>query len=50
MLDVRCWMLERLRKFIFHFQFVILDLSLEGIRSSGFSSMTNLKLQIENEK
>jgi len=39
-----------LKKSIFHFQFVILDLPLEEIRSSGFSSMTNLKLQIENEK
>jgi len=38
------------KKNIFHFQFVILDLSLEEIRSSRFSSMTNLKLQIENEK
>jgi len=38
------------KKNIFHFPFVILDLSLEEIGSSGCSSMTNLKLQMENEK
>jgi len=37
-------------KIIFHFPFVILDLSLEKIGSIVFSSITNLKLQIENEK
>jgi hypothetical protein len=37
-------------KIIFHFSFVILDLSLEEIGSSGFSSMTNLKLQMKNEQ
>src|SRR5262245_10132914 len=37
------------KKNIFHFQFVILDFSLEEIGSSVFPSMTNLILQIENE-
>jgi len=38
------------KKNIFHFQFVILYLIFEEIRSIRLSSMTNLKLQIENEK
>jgi hypothetical protein len=39
-----------LRKIIFHFPFIILDLSLEEIGSSGVSSMANLRSQMENEK
>jgi hypothetical protein len=35
---------------IFHFPFVILDLPLKKLGSSGFSSMANLKLQMENGK
>jgi hypothetical protein len=38
------------KKIIFHFQFVILDLSLEKDGSSAFSSIANVKLQMENEK
>jgi hypothetical protein len=38
------------KKKIYNFQFVILDLSLEEIVSMRFSSMANLKLQIENYK
>jgi hypothetical protein len=41
---------ELLRRIIFHFPFVILYLSLEEIGSRIFSSMTNIKLQMENEK
>jgi hypothetical protein len=43
-------MLQHLRKNIYHFPFVILDLSLKKLGPSGFSSMTNLKLQMENDK
>ncbi len=35
---------------IFHFQFVILDLPLEEKPINPILPMTNLKLQIENEK
>jgi hypothetical protein len=47
-----CWVLGAIAftKNICSFQFVILDLSLKEIESSGSSSMANLKLQIENYK
>jgi hypothetical protein len=38
------------KKIILHFPFVNLDLSLEELGSSGFTTMTNQKLQMENEK
>src|SRR5262245_43184037 len=38
------------KKNIFHFPFGICHLSSEEIRSNGRSSMTNGKLQMENEK
>jgi hypothetical protein len=39
-----------LGKIIYHFPFVILDLPLKEIGLSGFLSMANLKLQMENDK
>jgi hypothetical protein len=42
-------MVDAIEKIIFHFPFVILDLSLKKI-GRAVSSMTNLKLQMENEK
>jgi hypothetical protein len=38
------------KKNIYHFPFVILDLSLKKLGPIGFSSMTNLKLKMENDK
>jgi hypothetical protein len=39
-----------LKKIIFHFPFLILNLSLKKKRSIQFLSMTNLKSQMENDK
>jgi hypothetical protein len=37
------------KEIIYHFPFIILDLSLEDVGSSALSSISNLKLQMKND-